>query len=62
MRAFNELCDRVVARLVPQVKAAAGCPSYCFWQYRDSPQQCYKQRCCQSGNCSVSCSGDWVRC
>ncbi|WP_165974357.1 hypothetical protein [Nonomuraea deserti] len=57
MHALQGLCDRLVARLVPQVKASA---MGCYWQWDDKPQQCYKRWCCEYIN-GTRCNG-WVRC
>ncbi|MEU0572537.1 hypothetical protein ABZ297_45030 [Nonomuraea sp. NPDC005983] len=57
MRAFSELCDRAVALLVPQLKAAA---ASCWTEWNDMPQQCYKRLCCTYST-GTRCNG-WVRC
>jgi hypothetical protein len=60
MRIFKELGDRMVAKLVPNVKAAAGCPPDCYQQWKGSGT-CYVRTCCYNGACVVNC-GAWSRC
>jgi hypothetical protein len=61
MRIFKELGDRMVAKLVPNVKAAAACPPDCYQQWMGSGT-CYVRTCCMKGNCSGVNCGAWTKC
>lgn len=57
MQVFHKLGDRLVARLVPQVKAAAySCTDY----YKQEDHVCYVRRCCTYAS-GTRCNG-WSPC
>jgi hypothetical protein len=56
----NGLADRVLARIVPSVEAAAACvPSAYYYQYKCVENLKYRRQCMNTESCTTSC-GPWV--
>lgn len=51
----NSLADRVLARIVPTIEAAAGCAPSSYYQYKCVDHVKYRRYCVNTESCTTTC-------